>query len=147
MCLVDLNEEPIDETEEGIGYKVFSFSQPNLFSSSGLAFPIQGGQVFYDKWLVDHAKINIRISEDKTYQTGYHIFLNRADAECYRNSFMNHRNKIVLQVKYRKVVAKGQHICQIGNPFSARVPCVVAKEIFVPSVEKEHVEKEHKECV
>jgi hypothetical protein len=128
MCLETISQGP-DPAEEGEGYKVFEICRP----AGTLVSPLKDFTFARNKWMSDQNDFNI--TEVVRYRTGFHIFSNREDAEAYSGSISvtGYRDFVVEKVKYRNVSAKGLHLRKLyGNDSGRRVPCVVAREIFIP---------------
>jgi hypothetical protein len=112
--------------ENGEGYKVFE-----IYPSTGtLVAPLKNFTFERNKWLSDSN--DFTITEGICYRTGFHIFSNQEDAEAYSESLSGCRDFVVEKVKYRNVAAKGLHLRDIFGNDQRLVPCVVAREIFIP---------------
>ena len=135
MCLKTVTRVPrkIDNVVH-IGYKVFA-SDPNAHNGLRFQYFAIGGRfarggggdrhVSRGRWL---NASNSRIwSTKRWYPTGFHIFVNQADAEADAASE-------VVEVRYRRVVAEGtQTVVDFRKSPPQRVaPVVVAKQMYVP---------------
>jgi hypothetical protein len=142
MCLINLSQGP-NPTEEGEGWKVFRESWYVLdttgeqIGGGTVASPLRLFWFRFNQWVSDNRFEKINTEEDGLeYETGFHIFEKKEDAERYLASFSDQRHKVVKKVKFRNVTAKGpnhpvlycEHDSDSGD---YTVPCVVAKEIFV----------------
>jgi hypothetical protein len=122
MCLETITHGP-DPEEEGEGYKVFEI----CFSTGAILPPIRYFTFERNKWLSDPNDFQIT-----GYRTGFHIFMNREDAEAYSRSLVGCRDFVIEKVRYRNVSAKGLHLRDLYGNDQSLVPCVVAREIFIP---------------
>lgn len=69
----------------------------------------------------DNFKINTILADScKTYPAGFHIFLNKKDAEAYSN-------KPVYQVAFSDVLSFGKNVTGDNGK---KAPCIIAKHIF-----------------
>jgi hypothetical protein len=130
MCLETMTHGP-NPTEEGEGYKLFELSAGKLVSPFTL---IQYGhgqfQQHYETntWMSDSRDYPLSpyLSPER-YQTGFHLFQNKEDAEYLLNRWSEDGTRFVTRkVKYRNVTAKG---IQFGLVKS--FPTIVAREIFI----------------
>jgi hypothetical protein len=143
MCLKTITEGP-NPQEQGEGYKVFQYADDNgntLVGSFTLFHRITGKRFTpsfqSDKWLSDPNNYEIEIKDDdEFYETGYHFFEKKEDAELIARSY----GGTVRKVRYKNRSAKGT---QCFNVFRHReesetdcyrwdqFPCIVAREIFI----------------
>ena len=132
MCLdsvTRVNKRP--SRREGIGYKVVLRKGGGWYG--GPFF--QGGSIRKGVWTQDTYGHVIHIHSDdqgrSTYPTGFHIFVNKKDADHFRD-YMGSRTRVV-KVAYRGLVARGMQ--RIPNPkelgMYRSVPCVVVREAKV----------------
>lgn len=115
MCLSkvsDLAKQWITKEENKlVGYKIFDTSNHQL------SFFQRGGRVKINKWMKDKKDGPIVYSGQKSYRTGFHIYLR----------LVNIKNQEWRKVYYKKPVAYG---------FQCGQAIVVARELFVPSKRK-----------
>ena len=122
MCLTSITKEYADNDVEGIGYKVF------VISGQSIRSPIFGFQKFeYNQWYSRYLYIAF-ITDTITYDSGFHIFLNREDCLSYAHDmgwhFENWRaNQYkIIKVKYSGVVYEG---------LQENLKCLVVKSIML----------------
>jgi hypothetical protein len=129
MCLHEItNREP---TPEGIGYKVFY----RCYGDALMSPLIMGSDTYsppYD-WVTDQKEAKIRdVERDVCYQTGFHIFKNKEDAEEFRFRMSPHSARyVVTKVSYRQAVVEGTNAVGFENGSYILKPCVVAREMKI----------------
>jgi hypothetical protein len=136
MCLEKITQGPNPE-EQGEGWKVFELYNGTLRNHCFLYDPVDDKVIKHeyltDTWIADNRRYLIPIDVLTSYPTGFHVFLNKPDAEAYCNLYGGKIHK----VKYRNVTAKGtQYVRQtlpgdIGDNPALHAPTVVAREIFI----------------
>jgi hypothetical protein len=146
MCLTTITQGP-NPTEEGEGWKVFANHLAGWrgFTKEHLRSPLNFFFFLPNQWAQDNCHETLKTEfQDHEYESGFHIFENKEDAQRYLESFANTSNKVVRKVKYRSVTAKGKNRPSVWSDcngyFSPTVPCIVAREIFIEP------EEEQKEC-
>lgn len=127
MCLHTVFHDQTFETQ-GEGWKVFlQNNKKELFTPIHLRDP--NTKLFFRRefnpntWMTDDRDYSISNYFFDTYPTGFHIFLNKEDAEKFAKN--GEAGIIVLKVRYKKVVAKGtQQFCieKIGIITNMRSP-------------------------
>ena len=141
MCLKIVTRVPrkIDNVVH-IGYKVFAID-PNAHNGLRFQYFARGGSfargevgdvrhVSRGRWL---NASNSRIwAKNRWYPTGFHIYVNQADAEA--DASISWCTGEVVEVRYRRVVAEGtQTVVDFRKSPPQRVaPVVVAKQMYVP---------------
>jgi hypothetical protein len=148
MCLETITHGPNPE-EEGEGYKIFECVEEDgsLVGGFTLYKPNKGqpeaGKSWdwvrdctsYDRftpqfkpgaWLNDPNNYQIKSEWNGNYETGFHLFVNKEDAEIVANYFYG----IVRKVRYKNVTAKGTQSFS-SDPDSQKYPAIVAREIFI----------------
>jgi hypothetical protein len=140
MCLTTVTQGPNAE-EEGEGWKVFNENYV-VFDTTGrkvgghLCSPLKFFWFSSNRWEQDICFKKIKAEDGLEYESGFHIFEKKEDAERYLASFVNPSQKVIKKIKYRNVTAKGPNRAVLYSEcdyeyFDLTVPCVVAKEIFV----------------
>jgi hypothetical protein len=142
MCLTTVTHAPHPQ-EQGEGWKVFEQRDSTLVSPFLLFHaPDFFRQTFptTNTWTTDERNFCLNSEEKTPYPTGFHLFVNKEDAEVFSNKAYAPQNPyVVRKVKYRNVAAKGRQIIsethwegctpQMVNQRSATV--IVAKEICI----------------
>ena len=121
MCLYTISavyEKPTNKVEEV--YKAFYYSTAGI-----IRFPMQGGYPTIGKWMkAKGPRLPVKygnIDGSITYPSGFHAYVSeRACKEAWGDA-----SRLILKVKFRKVVARGK---QDGL-------CIVAKEMYIPKSE------------
>jgi hypothetical protein len=140
MCLGDITQGP-NPIEEGSGWKVFE-----VRDNGGLASPYFTFVAFPEsEWLKDYCDLVISIENifcPQSYNTGYHFFEKKEDADALADDVRRYsiRPVVVRKVRYKNVTAKGSQPVREFTGCIVYFPCVVAKEIFIEP------EEEQKEC-
>lgn len=121
MCLSYVSKEKPKKT--GIGYKVFIRSTRFGVTTSRFSFQymdLRGREeVPINKWLTAE-----KVPTWQGYQSGFHIFLNKEDAEKWvgKSSL-----SVIRKVRYRGARCQGrQRNCRV----------IIADKMFVPSLRK-----------
>lgn len=127
MCIVV--DERVEAKESGFGYKVFRRQweeTPEKFELVGEYCGLHKSRPI-GKWLKaedyepDEQEQAVPVYEPiQFYTPGFHIFLNRKDADSWR--MIGGSELRMRRVKYRGLIAKGDKDTRA---------CVVAKEIFI----------------
>ena len=123
MCLHEVDKETKEITE---GWKIFEIRNKKL-EGVFRKIPFET-----NKWIRDNKNYNIKTfnTNEDIYQTGFHFFFNKKDAEeCTVSSLPSHE---VYKVKVRNVVATGKQDMYY-NEYTKIVPTAigVAREIFI----------------
>jgi hypothetical protein len=146
MCLDKITQGP-DPLEEGVGWKVFQYRaiDGDLVGVFSLSQPIDSisftPSFRSGEWLCDERSYEIQADNNEYYQTGFHFFRNKADAELIADIF----GGILRQVRYKQVTAKGDQkflVCHDPDKMKYEweyFPSLVAREIFIE-------DEEQKEC-
>lgn len=137
MCLTKLTH---GKTNLRVGYKVFRYSKANegQLAPTDKILP-RGVHFRFNTWIKDTNNYNIWTANDgknNQYQTGFHIFLDEADAEWI--ALQHPSTFIYRKVNFRKVVARG--IQEIHFRCERRCRVIIAKELYIH--EKEEVNAE-----
>jgi len=115
MCLDFVEQYDYVESEGLVGFKVGTVEN-GIFTSADMGYkcPI-------NTWVTDHNEERIESSFSGIYRSGFHIFACIEAAKLWCD-LLGHRNKIIVQVRFRSVVASGRQ-------FGAWV--VVARELYI----------------
>jgi hypothetical protein len=120
MCLNSITTRyPKDDTTEGAGWKIFEYSK----IEKHYCFPCCGGCVKFNKWL-NRRIVNIDIGVVDNYESGFHIFTTKNDAEQHWLNFEDYKwfHPAIFKVKYKGIVCTGIEI---------PLDVLVVKKIFV----------------
>lgn len=119
----------------GIGYKAYKTKIIN--GKRELYGPLtkhyQNQKISKNKWLLSSKIGSIYSDDDKSYNPGFHIFLNQQDAENYY-SYKN--NVVIVRVKFKDVVGFGTNGTSAGI-LSTAGPCIIARKMLVEKVVKD----------
>lgn len=152
MCLsklLPIPDEYQDDDKEHIGYKIFR----KIKIAPHTNFPVVAYQspiyfnCFYTlcKWIKDSTSgyigIEPSISHNSNnvsdsppiYESGFHIFLNKEDAEKWMNGNFIYKNDVgIKMVKFKQVLAYGiQTSAYAHYQYYDCLKCIVAKEMFI----------------
>jgi len=120
MCLDKLADFKISKYE---GWQVFTGDEKGLYPwyrSLEYHKAMKRTTIPMGEWQEDKNNYLILANDSRTYQTGFHIFLRKKDAETWVEGSPSHFP--IRKVKFKKVVAKG---------FQDGRKVVVARERFV----------------
>lgn len=129
MCLDTLADFKIHKYE---GWCVFIIRDDNNLCQLFIHNTLQEYQtsIITGKWQKDVYNYMIWTSNNHLYQTGFHIFLRKKDAEFFAQTFFTPTRVSIRKVKFRKIVAEGyQYENSIDSYRELKV--VVARERFV----------------
>jgi hypothetical protein len=136
MCL-DTITQGQNPAEEGEGWKVFQVRDNQL------GIPYIGSNFLENQWITDTATGTLSTEKyDMHYDIGFHLFEKREDALILLREFIKYGVFVTLRkVRYKNVTAKGpQAVWDHRSVKYVRVPCIVAREIFIEPAEEEHEE-------
>jgi hypothetical protein len=127
----------------GVGYKVFCVRDERLYGVLIDRDPYKEGE-----WITDTEQKTLYSAWD-TYDTGFHFFRHKPDAQIYLRNFQMYMTvrclpgvAVLRKVRYRNVCAIGEHSVIINTDVVMK-PCIVAKEMFI---EPEEEPEEEKQC-
>lgn len=127
MCLENL--DPEFNITEGEGWKVFMPDENGKLYNLGYLHDVDKKDFFHylydtNTWISDPREY---ILPAALYQTGFHLFLNKEDAEAACGN-----DCCLRKVKFRNVTAKGTQVIFHKNALEFRdVPALAAREIFI----------------
>lgn len=119
MCLQTVMQQFTKDNNFGIGYKKVNtiHGRPNSYETPNQCETYQAG-----KWLKANTKSKLYTNNYVSpYRSGFHIFLNKADAEKYTSGSK------VIRVRYRGVTTFGLN----KTDYDAYGDCVIASEMFI----------------
>jgi hypothetical protein len=137
MCLLQVTSGK-NQTATGVGYKAFCKKKSgltNLVIASIKVHPVY-------TWIQDEEIDFLSTSDCVDYQTGFHIFEKKEDAEEFAKCFNEwftvpkiYGIAVVRKVYYRNVTARGTNQTFLYVPRKNQplreAPCIVAREIFI----------------
>jgi len=120
MCL-DRLKDINDIASRGTGYKIVRKNMESLYSCNEYIFN-------REKWNTDLKDININISNNRAYKSGFHIFRGLKDAVEYAYTFncISSRYYDLWKIEYNDVVAFGLEEFRDSEQYCE---VIVAKEI------------------
>ena len=131
MCLKDIafSMEEVDGVLVGIGYKAFK-----CYISGDLKLGYDGCKYKLNQWMKAKNDIHsVTRTEDKNlYSTGFHIFLNKDDANRYYER-PSYNPIIIKKVLFKDIVAFGTNrtYTRLRNGRVVYRPCVIARSMKI----------------
>jgi len=121
MCMSEVKKDyrNVKERNFGIGYK-------NVTDEGDGKYSTYKTDLRMKKWYKANTNCKIKASDKTLYRSGFHIFLNKEDAQKYCSY------NVVVRVRYRGVSSFGTNKAgydDIGD-------CVIADEMFLDEVVK-----------
>jgi len=134
MCLSNITKRysKKDKTE-GYGYKIVNKNWPYYIKNRlyyGYVAPLQFKPLPLNKWIKRRISNISSNYEDLFYESGFHIFKTKKDAERH---WINNRDGIrtIIKVKYKGIICEGYEHFLDDNSKPHSIDVLVVKQIFI----------------